>query len=85
MHIKNRNKLKWTQNSISVCSLRKILLVCAFYKTRVPLCIGVMLPKLCKSWFVMFLHHVLGVTKIGVLNKSFSPSNLVFARKNSWS
>jgi hypothetical protein len=60
MHIKNRNKLKWTQNKISVCSLRKILLVCAFYKLEYLSCIGVMLPKFCKSLFVLFLHRVLG-------------------------
>jgi hypothetical protein len=55
MHIKNRNKLKWTQNRISVCYLRKILLVCAFCKKiKFMLCIGVMLPKFCKSLFILF-------------------------------
>jgi hypothetical protein len=39
--------------------------------------------KFCKSLFVLFLHHVLGLTKIGVLNKSYSKSILVTARKIS--
>jgi hypothetical protein len=47
--------------------------------------LDVMLPKFYKSLFVLFLHHVLGVTKIGVLNKSCSKSNLVPARNNSQS
>jgi hypothetical protein len=42
---------------------------------------GVMLPKFCKSLFILFLYHVLGVIKIGVLNKSCSKPNLAFARK----
>jgi hypothetical protein len=32
--------------------------------------LDVMLPKFCKSSFILFLQHVLGVIKIGVLNKS---------------
>jgi hypothetical protein len=55
-------------NQNFVCSLRKILLVCAFYKLEYLSCIGVMLPKFCKSLFVSLLHHVLGVIKIDVLN-----------------
>jgi hypothetical protein len=59
------------------------LLVCAFYKLEYLSCIGVVLPKFCKRLFVLRLHHVLGVTRIGVLNQSCSTSNLVFAQKNS--
>jgi hypothetical protein len=35
--------------------------------------------------FALLLHHVLGVIGISDLNQSFSLSNLVFARNNSWS
>jgi hypothetical protein len=52
-----------------------------FSKLEYLPCIGVVLPKFCKSLFVLLSHHVLGVIKIGVLNKSFSKSNLVPARK----
>jgi hypothetical protein len=56
--------------------------VCAFYKLEYLSCIGVVLPKFyCKSLFVLLLHYVLGVIRIGVLNQSGSVSNLVFARK----
>jgi hypothetical protein len=41
--------------------------------------------KFVTSSFVLSLHHVLGVTKIGVLNKSCSESNLVPAHSKSWS
>jgi hypothetical protein len=64
-----------------VCSLRKILLVCVS-KLEYLSCIGVVLPKLCNNLFVMFLHHVLGVIRIGVFDKSCSKFNLVPARKN---
>jgi hypothetical protein len=57
------------------------LLVCAFYKLEYLSCIGVVLPKFCKSLFVLLLHHVLGVIRIGVLNQCCSVSNLVFSRK----
>jgi hypothetical protein len=53
-----------------------------FYILEYLSCIGVMLPKFCKSLFVLLLHHDLGVTKIGMLNKSCSVSNPVVARKN---
>jgi hypothetical protein len=59
-----------------VCSLRKICL-CVFSKLEYLSYIGVMLPKLCKSLFVLLLHHVLGVIKLGVLNKSCSVPNPV--------
>jgi hypothetical protein len=59
------------------------LLVCAFYKLEYLSCIGVVLPKFCKSLFVLFLHHVLGVIRIGVLNKSPSVPNLAFSCQNS--
>jgi hypothetical protein len=55
-------------NGTSICSLRKILVVCAFYKLEYLSCIGVMLPKFCKSLFFLLLDHVLGVIKIDVLN-----------------
>jgi hypothetical protein len=61
------------------------LLVCAFYKLEYLSCIGIMLPKFCKSLFVLLLHHVLGVIRIDVLNQSCSISSLLFAHKNSWS
>jgi hypothetical protein len=41
------------------------LLVCAFYKLEYLSCLAVMLPKFVQSLFVLSLHHVLGVTKIG--------------------
>jgi hypothetical protein len=56
MHIKNRNKLKWTQNRTFICPLRKIVLVCAFVKIKYLLCVSVMLPKFvkaCSSCFVL--------------------------------
>jgi hypothetical protein len=83
MHIKNRNKLKRTQNQ-NLCMLSKEdLLVCAFYKLDYLSCIGVVLSKFCKSLIVLLLHHVLRVIRIGVLNQGCSMFNLVFARKNS--
>jgi hypothetical protein len=45
MHIKNRNKLKDGPKSELVCFLRKILLVCAFYKLEYLSFIGVVLSK----------------------------------------
>jgi hypothetical protein len=45
------------------------LLVCVFYELDYLLCIGVVLPKFCKNWFVLLLHHVLGVITIDVLNQ----------------
>jgi hypothetical protein len=81
--LKIDNNLKWTQKQ-NFCMLSKEdLLVCAFYKLEYLSCIGVVLPKFCKSLFVLPLHHVLRVIRIGVLNQSCSISNLVFARKNS--
>jgi hypothetical protein len=59
------------------------LLVCAFYKLEYLSCIGVVLPKLCKSLFALLLHHVLGVIRIDVLNQSCSMFNLAFAHKKS--
>jgi hypothetical protein len=79
------NNLKWTKKQ-NLCMLSKeVLLVCAFYQLEYLSCIGVVLSKFCKSLFALLLHHVLGVTRIGVLNQICSISNLVFARKNSWS
>jgi hypothetical protein len=83
MHVKNRNNKNGPQNRTSICSLRKILLVCVFYKLEYLSCLGVMLPKFCKSLFILPLHHVLRVIKIGVLNKSCFVPNPVFARKFS--
>jgi hypothetical protein len=38
MHIKNRNNQNGPKNRTSMCSLRKFMLVCAFfYKLEVPL------------------------------------------------
>jgi hypothetical protein len=51
------------------------MLVCAFNKLEYLSCLAVMLLKVCKSLFVLLLHHDLGVTKIGVLDKS--ASNLI--------
>jgi hypothetical protein len=59
------------------------MLVCALYKLDYLSCIGVVLPKFCKSLSAVLLHHVLGVIRIDVLNQSCSTSNLVFAHKNS--
>jgi hypothetical protein len=42
-----------------VCSLRKILLVCVFFKLEFLSCIGVMLPKVfVKACSFLFLRHV---------------------------
>jgi hypothetical protein len=41
----------------------------AFYKLEYLSCLAVMLPKVVKSLFALSLHHVLGVTKIGVQTK----------------
>jgi hypothetical protein len=54
------------------------MLVCVFYKLEYLSCIGVMLPKFCKSLFVLLLYHVRGVIRIGVLNQSCSVYNPVF-------
>jgi hypothetical protein len=62
---------------------KEVLLVCAFYKLEYLSCIGVVLSKFCKSLFVLLLHHVLGVIRIGDLSQSCSISNLVFARKKN--
>jgi hypothetical protein len=35
-------------------SLRKILLVCAFYKLKYLSCLAVLLPKFSKSLFTLF-------------------------------
>jgi hypothetical protein len=64
---------------------KEVLLVCAFYKLEHLSCIGVVLSKFCKSLFALLLHHVLGVIRMSELNQSCSISNLVCARKNSWS
>jgi hypothetical protein len=54
-----------------------------FYKLEYLSYLAVMLPKICKSLFVLLLHHVLEVTRIGVLGKSCSKPNLVPALNNS--
>jgi hypothetical protein len=59
--------------------------VCLFVKMEYLSCIGVMLSKFCKSLLVLFLHHVLGVIRIEVLNPSCSKPILVPTHYNSWS
>jgi hypothetical protein len=81
--LKIDNNLKWTQKQ-NFCMLSKEdLIVCAFYKIEYLSCIVLCCPKFCKSLFVLFLHHVLRLIRVGVLNQSCSISNLVLAHKNS--
>jgi hypothetical protein len=63
MHVKKKsNTQKLDPKQDLVCSLRKILLVCVFYKLEYPSYIGVVLPKVfvkaCS--FLFFLRHALG-------------------------
>jgi hypothetical protein len=81
--LKIENNLKWTQKQ-NFCMLSKedFASMC-FYKLEYLSCIGVVLSESCKKLFVLLLHHVLGVIRIGVLNQSCSIPNLVFVHKNS--
>jgi hypothetical protein len=53
MHIKNRTTKMDPKIEISVCSLRKFMLVCAFYKLEYLSYLAVMLPKFCAKLFTL--------------------------------
>jgi hypothetical protein len=63
----------------SICYLRKILLVCAFYKLEYLPYLAVMLPKFCEK----VVYHVLGeLSRIVKKNNCSSTSYLVIASLN---
>jgi hypothetical protein len=65
MHVKNRTTKMDPKSRISICFLRKFMLVCAFYKLEYLPYLAVMLPKLflCK-----IVYLVLGLIKTKLLN-----------------